>query len=74
MSGGGVENVCRLCACEVADGQRLFAGDKGGVGAEDTGCGNLIWSMEILFRTLNKNVREQPMAKKWDLFTAWRTH
>ena len=44
MSGGGVENICRLCACEVADGQRLFAGDKGGVGAEDAGCGELNWS------------------------------
>jgi len=42
MSGGGVENVCRLCACEVADGQRLFAGDKVGVGAEDTGLANTL--------------------------------
>ena len=55
MSGGGVENVCRLCACEVADGQRLFAGDKVGVGAEDTGCGYLIWNIEINFRMLNLN-------------------
>ena len=53
MSGGGVENVCRLCACEVADGQRLFARDKVGVGAEDTGCGELNWNMEINFRTSN---------------------
>ena len=53
MSGGDVDSVCRLCACEVADGQRLFAGDRdGGVGAEDTGYGNLIWNMEIHFRTL----------------------
>jgi len=31
----GDESVCRLCASEVADGQRLFAGEKGG--ADDTG-------------------------------------
>ena len=38
----GDESVCRLCASEVADGQRLFAGEKGG--ADDTGCDDVIWS------------------------------
>ena len=37
----GDESVCRLCANEVADGQRLFAGDKGG--ADDTGCADVIF-------------------------------
>ena len=41
--GGGEEAVCRLCAGEVVDGQRLFGdGDDGAGGAEDAGCVDLI--------------------------------
>ena len=40
MSGGGDEGVCRLCASEVADGQRLFAADSDG--ADDSGCADAI--------------------------------
>ena len=42
--GGGEEAVCRLCAGEVVDGQRLFGdGDNGAGGEEDAGCVDLIY-------------------------------
>ena len=54
----GDEGVCRLCASEVADGQRLFAGDKGG--ADDAGCADVMRSFAA---DLSKVQSDQPRAK-----------